>query len=182
MKIKVFQWVTEILVDWISKLVFRTVNKALSFWHSYNFYLSVTWQQSDCCRNVNIITVCYVNNRDCCDGWESSVEIEDCGCMCLVWVKSTTGWPPGCCAALARTGPGHLYPVTALLLLTPPVQVVDKYITGISLRNFTPLHLQQYNSCAAIAIVSFGLVTCDSILYFIIFTDMNKTLFKYKVY
>ena len=51
---------------------------------------------------------------------ESSVEIEDCECMSLVWVKSTPGWPPppGCCAALARTGSGHMYPVTALLLLS----------------------------------------------------------------
>ena len=55
-------------------------------------------------------------------------------------------------------------------------------ITGVSIRNYSPLHVQQHTSCAAIAIVSFGLVTCDSILYFIIFTDMNKTLFKYKVY
>ena len=50
-------------------------------------------------------------------------------------------------------------------------------ITGVSLRNSSPLHVQQYTSCAAIANVSFGLVTCDSHFIFIIFTDMNKTLF-----
>ena len=47
---------------------------------------------------------------------ESSVEIEDCGCMCLG--KINTRLAPGCCAALARTGSGHMYPVTALLLLS----------------------------------------------------------------
>ena len=51
---------------------------------------------------------------------ESSVEIEDCGCMCLVsgLGKINTRLAPGCCAALARTGSGHMYPVTAPLLLS----------------------------------------------------------------
>ena len=32
--------------------------------------------------------------------------------------KINTRLAPGCCAALARTGSGHMYPVTALLLLS----------------------------------------------------------------